>query len=465
MWNKLFVLFIVLALLLSVPVLAADELPWDELEDGLLIMPAPEAGEETEEERIREPYEPEVKLKLSKDEDEHPAYINGYPDGTFKPENHITRAEAAMMFYGLLEKTYPERVEFDDVTADSWYYDAIGLLAAGGIIDVTSYEVYPDELVKRGEFVSMLSHFFPNKNYDCDYPDVPEDSPYYDDIAKATELGWVTGYPDGTFGADRNITRAEATVLINRALNRTGDKDYVDTVIIIPAFSDIFAEHWAYYNVMEATVDHECGRSQENTELWENVDTDGMRRFAGLYSVGTDLYYIDPETGLPVTNTEVNGFKFGPDGKYTSGDAEIDGYVTEVLEGIVKPGMTQEEKLRAAYLYTRDSFTYLRRNYYEVGHTGWTLEDARIMFQTKRGNCYCYTSVFYYLTRQLGYESTAHAGIVGNSPSPHGWVEIEFDGVTHIFDTELEMAYRKKGVYYYDFYMMSYDEIPWPYVR
>ena len=73
--------------------------------------------------------------------------------------------------------------------------------------------------------------------------------------------------------------------------------------------------------------------------------------------------------------------------------------------------------------------------------------------------------MFYYLSRQLGYDSTAYAGVVGSSRSPHGWVEIDFDGVTNIFDTELEMAYRKKGVYYYDFYMMSYDEVPWAYVR
>ena len=460
MWNKFLVVFLALLMLLSLPVMAADEV---DAGDELLIMPAPET--EKEQERVREPYEPEVKLKLSMDEDEHPAFINGYTDGTFKPESHITRAESAMMVYGLLEKTYPERVEFDDVAEDSWYYDAIGLLAAGGIIDVASYEVHPDELMTRAGFVSMLSRFFPDRNYDCEYPDVPEDSPYYDEIAKATELGWVNGYPDGTFGAERNITRTEATVLINRALERSGDEEYIDTVIIIPAFSDIFAEHWAYYDIMEATVDHECDYSDEDAELWENVQTEGLHRFSGFYSLGADLYYIDPATGMVVTDTEVNGFKFGPDGKYTSGDAEIDGYVTEVLESIVKPGMTQEEKLRAAYLYTRDGFTYLRRNYYEIGHTGWTLEDARIMFQTKRGNCYCYTSVFYYLTRQLGYDSTAYAGVVGSNRSPHGWVEIEFDGVTQIFDTELEMAYRKKGVYYYDFYMMSYNEVPWPYVR
>ena len=467
MWNKFLVFFLAAALVLAVPVLAADEADVEPDSDGLLIMPAPDsdsAEEEQETEKVREPYEPEVKLKLGNTRKEHKSFINGYPDGTFKPENHITRAEAAMMFYGLLENTPGARVEFDDVAEDSWCYDAIGLLAAGGIIDVSSYEVYPNEQLTRAELISMLSRFFPDGDYECAYSDVPADSLYYDDIAKATELGWVEGYPDGSFGGERNITRAEATVLINRALNREGDKEYIDSVIIIPAFSDIFAEHWAYYGIMEATVAHEY-RLSDNTESWKDADTDDFYRFSGFYSLGVDLYYIDPETGEVAVDTEIDGFKFGPDGKYTSGDAEIDGYVTEALSSIIQPGMTQEEKLHAAYNYTRDSFSYLRRNYYEVGQTGWTLEDARIMFQTERGNCYCYTSVFYYLSRQLGYDSIAYAGIVGSSRSPHGWVEIDFDGVTNIFDTELEMAYRKKGVYYYDFYMMSYDEVPWAYVR
>ena len=85
------------------------------------------------------------------------------------------------------------------------------------------------------------------------------------------------------------------------------------------------------------------------------------------------------------------------------------------------------------------------------------------MLTTGRGNCYCYAGVFYYLARQLGYPAVPISGNVGTARSPHGWVEIDFDGVTYIYDTELEMAYRKKGIYYYDFYRMSYASIPWAY--
>jgi len=86
------------------------------------------------------------------------------------------------------------------------------------------------------------------------------------------------------------------------------------------------------------------------------------------------------------------------------------------------------------------------------------------MFETRQGNCYCYASVFYYLARQLGYNDRPIAGVVGTRRSPHGWVEIDFGGVTYIFDTELEMAYRLKGAYY-NFFQMPYSAVPWPYVK
>lgn len=426
----------------------------------LLTMPAFADGG-----TARRSYTPQVELSLGLGMMEHVSYINGYPDGSFKPENNVTRAEAAMMFYSLLNKTYPQRVGFSDVPSDAWYYDAIGLLAAGGIIDVTDYKVYPNEALTRAEFVSMLSRFFPDGDYECHYTDVAKDSEYYDDIAKASAMGWVQGYPDGSFGVERNLTRAEAAAMINRATGRLADEERVDEELYIPLFTDLFAEHWAYYTIMEAAIGHRHGRSGEGNEYWRSLEAEDMRRPGGFFYAGAEMYYIDPETGWPVTDTEVEGFMFGSDGRYTCGDVEIDGYVTEVLESIVIPGMTQEEKLREAFLWTRDNFTYLRRNYYGVGHTGWTLEDARIMFQTGRGNCYCYAAVFYYLSRQLGFDSTPITGTVGTARDPHGWVEIDFDGVTYIFDTELEMAYRKKGIYYYDFYMMSYARIPWPYEK
>ena len=86
------------------------------------------------------------------------------------------------------------------------------------------------------------------------------------------------------------------------------------------------------------------------------------------------------------------------------------------------------------------------------------------MLRTKRGNCYNYAAAFWAAARQLGFDARVVSGGVGWSGSPHGWVEIDnADGVPYIYDPELEMSYRRKGVNYYNFFNMSYDNVPWPY--
>ena len=185
----------------------------------------------------------------------------------------------------------------------------------------------------------------------------------------------------------------------------------------------------------------------------------------GPMLVGTDLYYVDPETQDLVRDEFRGTLYFGPDGKYTSGDEVLDTYVEAVLAAFVAEGKTRADLLRDVYVYTRDSFTYLKRNYYEVGETGWEHDEALTMFSTGRGNCYCYASVFYYLSRALGFDSQIVSGLVGSTrQSPHGWVEIVVNGESLIFDTELEMAYLKKNQKY-DFFAMSYKNVPWRYVK
>lgn len=408
-----------------------------------------------------------LKLTLKIAQAYHEGYISGYDDGTFRPDNKVTRAEAAQMIYGLLESTPEDRVEFTDVAETDWYYDSIGLLAAGGILDYNGTRVGPNAYITRGQFASMVANFFPDPEEELTvspYSDVNEDTKYYSEILKASYYGYISGYDDGTFRPEDNVTRADAVTVINKVIGRAASNNYTST-LILPMFSDVPSSYWAYTAIMEASVSHTFVATSGESENWTWIQNEPLKREPGFLFVGLDYYYISPETGFPVTDTAIGGLYFGADGKYTSGDAEIDEYVKETLEGIVTENMTQEEKLKAAYIYTRDSFTYLKRHYYKIGDTGWELEEARTMFSTKRGNCYCYASVFYYLSRQLGYDSTIISGTVGHSASPHGWVEITFDDTVYIFDTELEMAYRKKGVYYYDFYKMPYSAIPWPYKK
>lgn len=406
-------------------------------------------------------YTPEVTLALLTEGVKHAAFIHGCSNGSFAPTRSVTLAEAAQMLYGLLAQTPAARVSFDDVASDAWYYDAVGLLAAGGIFDYTGNMAYPQKTLSRAEFVSMLSRFFPEEDRDCSYSDVPANTRYYSDISKATWLGWVSGFGDGTFRPDNPISRAEAVTVISRALGHTPDHEKIDS--IVPVYTDVSQNYWAYYDIMEASVPHTILSNENSAETWDTVDTASLHRPTGPMTVGLELYYID-NTGAPVKGQYVGGLYFGEDGRYTSGDAEIDAYVKNVLSQITSDSMNREAKLKAAYIYTRDSFKYLRRNYYSIGATGWALNEARTMFSTGMGNCYCYTAVFYCLARQLGYDAAAISGVVGTSASPHGWVEIGIDTVIYIFDPELEMAYRKKNRIY-DFFMMSYDLVPWPYVK
>ncbi|MDD6188763.1 MAG: S-layer homology domain-containing protein [Clostridiales bacterium] len=429
------------------------------------VAPLPETSPEPTPEETPEP-EPEYvcPLELKTGNITHSRYISGYDDGSFQPDKTVTRAEAAAMIYGLLSEVPEQRAEFADVSPEDWYYDAIGVLAACGIIVDEDGNVEPGAEISRGEFVAMLSRFFPETEAGQAFPDVTPENEYYEHIAKAGELGWISGYDDGLFYPERTITRAEATAVINNVLGRTADASYADG-IILPLFKDVSPDHWAYYDIMEAALTHSPTMIHGVDESWHYVDTEPLRRPSGVLYDGTDYYYIAEDTGLPVADAYVGTLYFGADGHYTSGDAEIDEYAKEILAEICTDGMTQEERLRAAYDYTRDSFTYLRRNYYENGDTGWEMEEARTMFRTRRGNCYCYAAVFWALARQLGYDARVISGDVGWSARPHGWVEIDFDGVPYIYDTELEMSYRKKNVFYYNFYHMHYDNVPWPYTK
>ena len=84
--------------------------------------------------------------------------------------------------------------------------------------------------------------------------------------------------------------------------------------------------------------------------------------------------------------------------------------------------------------------SYLRLHYYEVGDISWVNDEAYHMFAEHKGNCYNYAAEFYVLAKALGYDAVIYSGTIDPDPTPHAWVEIEFDGVPYIFDTELEFT-------------------------
>ena len=215
--------------------------------------------------------------------DDHFAYVYGYPDGRVGPLNNITRAEVAAIFYRLLRKdirTESQTTEnsFDDVPADAWYVTEVSTLARLGVFVGRAPGIFaPDSAISRAEFATVCARFDQSgAAEDRDFSDIGGHwAEQY--IRQASALGWVQGYPDGTFGPDRPITRAEAVTMINRVLRRNpGSKD--DLLSGMKVWPDNPEGAWYYLEVQEATNGHEFHRKADGHEKWTVVSALHSRR-------------------------------------------------------------------------------------------------------------------------------------------------------------------------------------------
>lgn len=204
----------------------------------------------------------------------HNAYISGYPDGTIGPDRTITRAEAAVMLYNLLDEKTGYLQTFTDVPPNEWYSEAVITLAGMGVINGYPDKTFrPDSPITRGEFVTMAVNFAGAKAGEkCGFSDVSRDMWHYGSVARATEEGWISGYPDGTFGPDRFITRGEVTSVINRMENRSADMDFIGRGNNgLNTFEDLPEYHWAYADMMEAANGHGYVRGEGYEEIWTDA--------------------------------------------------------------------------------------------------------------------------------------------------------------------------------------------------
>jgi len=189
---------------------------------------------------------------------EHNAFMTGYDTGEFGPNNNVTRAEVAQMFYNLLlEKDVPITVQFTDVPEDAWYAKAVNTLASLGIIQGVGDGRYaPKRAITRAEFAVIATRFANSTvSAKASFVDVPETHWAYRYINVAASYGWVDGYGGNRFGPDDLFTRAQAATIVNRMLGRLGDRDAVDEGRGRD-FPDVTKSHWAWYQIVEATTDH-----------------------------------------------------------------------------------------------------------------------------------------------------------------------------------------------------------------
>lgn len=205
---------------------------------------------------------------------DHLAYLAGYPGGTFGPDQNMTRAEAAQMFYNLLlEKDVEITVEFEDVPADAWYATPVNTLASLGILSgVGNGRFDPERSITRAEFTVIAMKFANTSGGGVNiFSDVNEDDWFYSAVVDSTQYGWINGYPDGTFRPEATISRAEVTVIVNHMLGRAADRPYVIAhEEELNTFGDVNRGHWGYFHVAEATNAHEY-HTEDGTESWTGL--------------------------------------------------------------------------------------------------------------------------------------------------------------------------------------------------
>lgn len=208
----------------------------------------------------------------------HDSYINGYSDGTFRPNRNMTRAEVAAILARLLVvKPTITNLPFSDVEGH-WAKEAILMMSSLGIVNgYTDGTFRPENLITRAEFATMMARFedITHVKAKAYFSDVDESHWAFKTISFAKVMGWISGYADGTFKPNHPITRAEAVTIVNRYLGRFNDVTSINEHASANKFTDITG-HWAYYNIMEATITHDH-ETENGKETWAFVQGDGYK--------------------------------------------------------------------------------------------------------------------------------------------------------------------------------------------
>lgn len=331
--------------------------------------------------------------------------------------------------------------------------------------------LFPDELgnarpkdaLTGGELKSALEVLSADKNtlLDITFPDEEE-------VVTGSQLRSIfTGripaqILDAAFEevSDEELTREQFAKVMNILTKRS-----IQELVVLPANvkipTDVALCTEEGLHMMEAVLVHTP--AEDGSQIADAV-LDCSRK-PGPHLFGGWLYYAD-ENGEILRDTKQGTLQFGSDGRYTSGDEEVDVQVASLLNEFVaqNPQADPFDWLYTAFCYCRDNYKYVSRGLLEFGETGWELEWAKQMLKTGRGNCYNYAAVFWAMARGLGYDAYCISGYTSEDYEPHGWVQIDFEDGTYIFDPELAMAYLRDGKQYEEMFNMSYELAEqWPY--
>lgn len=460
--------------------------------------------------------------------EQHKNYINGFSDGLFHPNDPITRAEIAQMIYNIKGNLKSGAKVFADVDSGSWYAPAVNALAAAGIMKgYTDGTFKPNKNVTKAEVIQIVTMMSGKKTTGLknSFSDVPASHWAYHSVALAEASGWIKN-TNGTFKPDTSMTRAETVNVLNNFLGRSADKTTLKNDPTYRYFPDVNPSDWFYYDVMEASISHTATRNG-SAEVWIDatryqtclrdgfaivqgsirlikngyfVAKEGTGTFGGVSyrstangvitvpdgalklcdnstvliingkAVSADGLYDTPnglfciQNGKLLIDKYYNTLYFGKDGKYTSGNKDIDSFIDNILASITWVGMTQEQKLRACYDYIYNHVDYRSNNNHVprgAAPSEWTEEYMLRLINTGKGNCYCYASEMYYFARRIGYYSAnAVSGGVTPDNLDHGWCTVTVNGQVLMLDPELDTS---SGPYPGSVFLVTYKNAPFHY--
>lgn len=420
---------------------------------------------------------------------EHIKYMTG-SGGWFNPEQPVTRAELAQMLDRVVADVPDSTPSFYDVPWNAWYAPAVQKAAGLGLMTSSNGAFRPDDPATRAECAAALSAVLP---YDVtvtqSFSDVPPEHWAWYAISRTASYGLFHGDGGGYFRPDDGLKRCEVVAVFNRLLDRTPDTSYISHHSGLPSFPDVPATHWAYADIMEATITHQCS-NWLGAEIWTSVD--GSASVQPTFPVEPTLP-VAPSTPEPVPPTapvqpsdsalsdgpqridghlywvvngqfarsqSISGLYFDENGWYSTGNTELDGLLNSIVDQVTNDSMTRDQKLRALFDYTVNNYKYLTRPLVKKGAAGWEPDYALFFLKNGKGNCFSFAAAYCLLCRELGLPAYTVVGASGNANSPHGWVEMVLDGTVYMFDPELQWYYNNKTAKKVNLFKMQPSKVP-----
>ena len=398
---------------------------------------------------------------------QHADYMAGSNNGLFYPDRTLKRSEFAVICKALAIGEIPEDAqapEYADDTADLWFAEYADYATEAGLLLLDEEGAFRGEdPVTRAECAYALAQTLWSQDEGktkksktskseepvAPFPDVLSDHWAAKEIARCASEGIFGGDDQGYFRPENGLTRAEAVTVFNNLLGRKADVSAIGASAELAIFPDVPSGHWAYYQIMEATTCHTAADNSFGAEDWgevqprEGILQDGFLRINGrLYCVKDGRFLYNTQDGI---------FVYDANGRYTTGNAELDEKLNAVINRLVSPSMTREQQMRALFNYCRDDFTYLKRDLVDLGTEGWEPAYALEFLNIGKGNCYSFSSTYTLLCRNLGLEAYCTMGSLQQWTGPHGWTIVVLDGRERWFDTQ--MAWR----YLHNWNMQGYD--------